>query len=119
MEIKHPLGLRWLAAAAVFGAAFPAMPAEPDPAGIEFFEKRVRPVFAEHCYSCHSKTAEKVKGGLLLDTRDGVLKGGDNGPAIVEGDPDRSLLIKAVRYTDDDLQMPPRKSGGRLPAEQI
>src|ERR1043166_5681747 len=102
MENKHPARLRLLGAAAIFGAIFRALSAEPDPAGIEFFEKKIRPVLVEHCYPCHSQGAEKVKGGLLLDTRDGLLKGGENGPAIFEGDPDKSLLIKAVRYTDED-----------------
>ncbi len=74
----------------------------------EFFEKHVRPVLVENCYKCHSATSEKVKGGLLLDSKDGLLDGGDNGPAIVPGDPEKSLLIKAVRYTDKDLQMPPK-----------
>src|SRR5678816_1800898 len=73
--------------------------ASSDSAGIEFFEKKVRPVLADNCYKCHSAEAEKLKGGLRLDTRDSVLKGGDNGPAIVPGDPEKSLLIKAVRYT--------------------
>jgi hypothetical protein len=73
----------------------------------EFFESKVRPVLVENCYKCHSAGAEKIKGGLLLDTRDGVLKGGDTGPVVVPGKPDESLLIKAVRYTDKDLQMPP------------
>ena len=81
----------------------------PDRAGIEFFEKHVRPVLVDHCYNCHSPGAEKgVKGGLLLDTRDGLLKGGDNGPGIVAGDPEKSLLIKAIRYHDENLQMPPK-----------
>ncbi len=80
---------------------------EPTPAQIQFFEARVRPVLAKNCYKCHSHQAEKVKGGLLLDTRDGVLKGGENGAVIVPGDPEKSALIKAIRYTDPDLQMPP------------
>jgi len=94
-------------------------PAAPGPngAGAEFFEKHVRPVLVENCYKCHSAQAEKVKGGLRLDTRDGLLKGGDSGPAIVPGDPERSLLIKAIRYTDDDLQMPPK--GKKLAEHQI
>src|SRR6266496_3832302 len=74
--------------------------------GIDFFEKKIRPLLVEHCYQCHSAQSEKVKGGLLLDTREGVLKGGDTGAALVPGDPEKSLLIKAVRYTDKDLQMP-------------
>jgi len=88
----------------------------PDPAGVEFFEAKVRPVLVERCYSCHSASAEKLKGNLLLDTREGTLKGGDQGPSVVPGDLDRSLLIKAVRFTDPDLRMPPKK---KLPADQI
>ena len=89
----------------------------PDPAGIEFFEKKIRPLLAENCFKCHSSEAEKVKGGLLLDTRDALLKGGDSGPAIVPGDPEKSLLIKAVRYGDENLQMPPKNK--KLSIEQI
>jgi hypothetical protein len=74
----------------------------------EFFEKHIRPVLVENCYECHSAESEKLKGGLRLDLREGLLKGGDTGPAIVPGDPENSLLIKAVRYTDKDLQMPPK-----------
>jgi mono/diheme cytochrome c family protein len=88
-----------------------------DPAHVEFFENKIRPVLAESCYSCHSQTSEKVKGGLFLDTRDGLLTGGDNGPALVPGDPDKSLLIKAIRYTDPDLQMPPKDK--KLSSDQI
>jgi mono/diheme cytochrome c family protein len=76
--------------------------------GVEFFEKKIRPLLVEHCYQCHSRDSEKLKGGLLLDSRDGVLKGGETGPAIVPGDPEKSLLIKAVRYLDKELQMPPK-----------
>jgi mono/diheme cytochrome c family protein len=87
------------------GACFAASnPAE----GVELFEAKIRPLLAEKCYSCHSAQSEKLKGGLRLDFRDGVLKGGETGPAIVRGDPEKSLLIKAVRYTDPDLQMPPK-----------
>jgi len=88
-----------------------------DTAGIEFFEKKIRPVLADHCYQCHSAKAEKVKGGLLLDTREAILKGGDTGPAIAPGDAEKSLLIKAVRYTDENLQMPPKDK--KLSVEQI
>ena len=83
----------------------------------EFFEKNIRPVLADNCYKCHSATSEKVKGGLLLDTKEGLLKAGDTGPAIVPGDPEKSLLIKAVRYADKDLQMPPKDK--RLSDAQI
>src|SRR5687767_5386853 len=94
-----------------------ASASSPEAAGVEFFEKHVRPVFVEHCHQCHSADAEKVKGGLLLDTKDGLLKGGDSGPALLSGEPDKSLIIKAVRYTDENLQMPPK--GKKLSAEQI
>ncbi|MDB6123534.1 MAG: Protein of unknown function (DUF1553)/Protein of unknown function (DUF1549)/Planctomycete [Pedosphaera sp.] len=88
-----------------------------DPAGIEFFEKTIRPILADNCYSCHSQQSKKIKGNFLLDTREGLLKGGDTGPAIEPHDPDKSLLIKAVRYTDDNLQMPPKNK--KLSAEKI
>jgi hypothetical protein len=95
---------------------FALQSAASDP-GVEFFERKIRPLLVERCYECHSAQAEKLKGGLFLDTKEGVLKGGDSGPAIVPGNPDKSLLIKAVRYTSDDLQMPPKNK--RLPDEQI
>jgi len=82
---------------------------------IEFFEKKIRPIFVERCYKCHSAASEKVKGGLLLDSREGLLKGGDSGPAIVPGDPEKSILIKALRQTDE-LRMPVKE---KLPEEQI
>ncbi len=85
-----------------------AAPAGTNAAGIEFFESRIRPVLADHCYKCHSRQSEKVRGGLLLDTKDALRRGGDSGLAIVPGHPERSLLIKAVCYTDKDLQMPPK-----------
>jgi hypothetical protein len=85
------------------------------PAETEFFEQRVRPLLAERCYPCHS-AAKKVKGGLRLDSRLGWVEGGDSGPAIRPAQPDDSLLIKAVRYQDPDLQMPP---DGKLSAPEI
>jgi hypothetical protein len=88
-------------------AAAPASAAPPDE-GVEFFEKRIRPVLVERCYPCHSDAAPKVKGGLKLDTRAATRKGGERGPALVPGDPDRSLLVAAVRYADEALQMPPK-----------
>jgi hypothetical protein len=83
---------------------------------IEFFEKRIRPLLVENCYECHSTEAKKIKGGLLLDSRAGVMKGGDTGPAIVPGSPEASLLIQAVQHIDADLSMPPKK---KLSPEQI
>jgi cytochrome c553 len=82
------------------------------PEQLEFFEKKVRPALVQHCFECHATTAKKVKGGLLLDSRAGLLEGGDNGPAIVPGNPDKSRLIEAIRYTNVDLKMP---RGGKLP----
>lgn len=79
---------------------------EADPAGIEFFEKQVRPLLVQHCYECHSGGEEN--GGLLVDAREHLLAGGDSGPAIVPGQPDKSLLIEAVSYKNQDLQMPPQ-----------
>src|SRR5262245_40534107 len=78
-----------------------------DADGTEFFEKKIRPVLVDRCYSCHSAEAKKLKGNLRLDTRDGLLKGGDLGPSLVPGSPDQSFLIKAIRYVDQDLKMPP------------
>jgi len=84
-----------------------------------FFESKIRPVLAKNCYTCHSATAKDVEGGLLLDTRLAVLKGGTDGKVIIPGNPDRSLLIQAIRYGNKDLQMPPDDSGGKLPDSVI
>ncbi len=84
--------------------------------GIEFFEKKIRPVLTEQCLKCHGGDSEKVKGGLRLDTRANILKGGETGPAAVVGDVQKSLLIEAVRYGDEDLQMPPKH---RLDPSQV
>jgi len=85
--------------------------------GTAFFESKVRPLLLEHCHECHS--GEKTKGGLALDTKAGWEKGGDSGVVIVPGKPEESLLIKAVRYHDTDLAMPPEKKGGKLPEADI
>ncbi|MBC8354433.1 MAG: PSD1 domain-containing protein [Planctomycetes bacterium] len=77
--------------------------------GVAYFEKHVRPLLAKRCYSCHSSRAKKREGGLLLDSREGWSVGGDNGTAIVPSNANASLLIRAVRYTDSDLKMPPDK----------
>jgi hypothetical protein len=82
----------------------------------EFFEGKVRPILNERCQKCHSSASGKHKGGLFLDSRAALLRGGDSGPAVVAGRPEKSLLVKAVRYDDDILQMPP---GGKLPAEDV
>ncbi|WP_146849038.1 DUF1553 domain-containing protein [Brevifollis gellanilyticus] len=76
--------------------------------GWAFFEGKVRPLLVKHCYECHSQEAGKQKGGLLLDRKEGWEKGGDAGPALIVGQPAKSLLIHSVRYEDEDLQMPPK-----------
>jgi mono/diheme cytochrome c family protein len=81
-----------------------------DPAGVAFFEQKVRPVLVEHCYSCHSAEAKKLKGNLYLDSRAGWEKGGDSGEAvIVPGNPEASLLLRTVQHLEADLEMPPKK----------
>jgi len=82
---------------------------------IAFFESKVRPLLITHCYECHSAD-EESKGGLVLDSREGWMVGGDSGPAIVPGDPAESLLIRSIRYEDPHLEMPPKT---RLPGEVI
>jgi hypothetical protein len=111
---KRPAAWAVLALAALLPA--PKVQAGPSPEDLAFFEKQVRPILVENCYKCHSTSAKKVKGELLLDNPEGILKGGDSGPAVVRGKPDQSLLIKAIRYQDDALQMPP---DGKLPASRI
>ena len=101
------LATAWLRASA-------AIPASDD---VEVFESRIRPIFAEHCYQCHSDKAEKLKGELRLDSPAAILKGGKSGPVIIPNQPDASLLLRAVRYKDPDLKMPPK--GKKLTAEQI
>ena len=97
----------------VLGGQLSATAAAPpdtlSPADTELFEKKIRPVLVEHCYSCHSEQAaqnKQLRGGLRLDSRAGIRKGGDSGPAIVAGKPAASLLLQALRY--ETLEMPPR-----------
>jgi hypothetical protein len=85
-----------------------AVAARADEAGDKLFADKILPVLKQHCYECHARDAEEVKGGLLLDTRAGLRAGGDSGAVVVAGDADRSLLIQALRYEEDDRQMPPR-----------
>ena len=112
-----------LPAALLFaGSAFAALNDAPPPPTAEqrdFFEKKIRPVLVDKCYKCHAEDSEKIKGGLTLDTREGIRRGGENGPAVVPGDLKESLLIEAVRYANKDFAMPPQKSGGKLPDDVI
>ena len=83
-----------------------AVPAAADDAG-DFFEAMIRPVLVDNCYECHSAESDAPKGGLRVDTRDGILEGGDSGPAVIPNDPEESLLLKAISYDDCFYQMPP------------
>ena len=91
----------------LFCRAAATFAADATPEGIEFFEKRIRPILVEHCYECHSVESKTNEGGLSLDSREGLLKGGESGPALTPGDPDKSLFITAVQHTEKDLRMPP------------
>ncbi len=114
------LSLAFATASAFAQADKPALP-EPKPTAeqLAFFESKIRPVLSDKCYKCHSEKSEKIRGGLVLDTREGIRRGGDNGPAVVPGELRDSLLIDAIRYTNKDTAMPPEKSGGKLPDNVI
>lgn len=116
--MKHsvPTGI---SVALLLAASTPGLADEFTPEQLDFFETKIRPVLVESCYECHSVESGTSKAGLVLDSRAGMLEGGDGGPAIIPGKPDESLLIQAVRFTDDDFQMPPTKKGGKLPDEVI
>ena len=81
---------------------------EPSAEDLEFFEFKIRPVLAENCYRCHSKEAKKLKGGLKLDSRAGFLKGGDLRPSLNLDNLESSLLLEAIGWKSQDLQMPPK-----------
>ena len=109
------ISLNCLAATCVLLAAGSAARAEkPSAEQLAFFESKIRPVLSARCYTCHSEAAKKSKGGLTLDRRESMLKGGDTGPALVPGKPATSLLLKAVKY--EGLEMPPT---GKLPADEV
>jgi hypothetical protein len=98
-------------------AAESAQPIAPEQ--LAFFEQKIRPVLVEQCYQCHSTEAQqkgKLKGGLFVDTRAALLKGGDTGPAIALDKPNESILLTAIRWEDRDIEMPPKK---KLPPEVI
>src|SRR5438874_12796574 len=99
---------RLAAAVCVAVSAAVARVAEPADSP-EFFEKRIRPLLTEHCFKCHGDLKGKEpKGGLRLDSRSSMLKGGDNGAAVVPGSSEKSKLVEAIRYNNVDLQMPPK-----------
>ena len=114
-------GTIWLAALAALATIAPAGSSvaagpEAEGDGPAFFEKDVRPILVEHCYSCHSAQAKRLRGGLHLDSAEGWLRGGDLGPSVKPGDPDGSPLVTAVRGSDESLKMPPK---GKLPDAQV
>ena len=77
------------------------------PDDLAFFENKIRPVLVEHCYECHASNSEEIGGKLLLDSRDGIQKGGESGATLIAGEPNRSLIIQAMRH--DGLEMPPEE----------
>jgi len=89
-----------------------ATQAHSDDSSDDFFETKIRPVLATDCLPCHG--GKKVESGLKVDSRESLLQGGDRGPAIEPGKPDESLLVRAIRHTDEELRMPPKR---HLPAE--
>ena len=95
----------------ILAGSFSALAATLSPTQREFFESRIRPVLAQECYECHN-SHDKAKGGLALDHRSALLKGGDTGPTVVPGNAAKSLLIQSIRHTNKDLKMP--KSGAQL-----
>ncbi len=105
-----PFAFAWLAAVGTVAGA-----AETDPADLEFFESKIRPVLAERCYECHGGDPKKILGGLVLLDAEGLRAGGDSGAVIVPGSPENSLLIEALHY-EGLTQMPP---DGRLPNQVI
>lgn len=102
-----------LSTAAAF-ADEPATASEPTTADLEFFEKQIRPLLSAHCLKCHGP--EDTKGNLRLDSQQGWITGGDTGPALAPGKPEESLLVAAIRYEDEYLEMPP---DGKLPEAKI
>lgn len=118
---RRDRGSRWLLLMAVTlavaaSAAPRVMAAGPAPSGPDFFESRIRPVLVEHCYKCHSAEAKKPKGDLRVDSAEALRKGGTSGPAIVPGKPEVSLLVEALRYTNEALRMPPK---AKLPDQVV
>src|SRR5262245_13068566 len=96
--------------------SFLAAPLAAQSPDFTFFEAKIRPVLASRCYGCHSSKLPAPMGGLRLDTKAGMLQGGALGPALVPGKPAESLLLQALRYTNQNLQMPP---AGKLPDSTI
>ena len=106
-----------LTTAALFTSCFTsALATADDTKRLEFFESRIRPILAKHCYRCHSVEAKKSKGGLLLDSRTGWQVGGDSGPAVIPLKPEESLIVQAINHGGESSEMPP---DGRLPEKVV
>lgn len=90
--------------------------AKDDPAALRLFDERILPALKQHCFECHSEKAEELRGNFRADTKEGLRKGGDNGPAVVPGEPERSFLLRTMSYKEDDYKMPPR---GKLDDELL
>ena len=118
IHLKKTNSIAWFASACLLAMnqiLCAAVSVQFAPDQVEFFENKIRPILANHCLECHSGEKGKIKGGLNMDSREDVLKGGDTGPALEAGNVKGSLIIKAVTW-EDDLQMPPKK---KLSDEQI
>jgi len=114
MSAARPILLCVLGLSSAANSQQESVPADRE--GVEFFEREVRPILAARCYPCHSAQAEKLRGRLYLDSKAGWMRGGESGPVIAPGEPEKSPLVKAIRYGDETLQMPPK---GRLPLKEI
>ncbi len=112
MSVRSVLLRLMITAVVLTSAALSPKHVSADDAGIEFFEKKIRPILVQHCLECHGANSKKLGGNLRLDSRQGMHTGGDSGPALEPGKPDVSLLISAVKYGADSIQMPPK---GKLP----
>src|SRR5713226_8488308 len=100
---------------ALLGLPGPLLAGGANPKGVEFFESKIRPMLAKHCYECHSAQSKKLKADLLLDSKAGMLRGGDNGPVLIPGKAKESLLIKALEHAGP--KMPSQST--KLPKEII
>lgn len=115
MSNRFSTGCLFLCGALFFIASDAAAEDDDSAAGEAFFESRIRPVLVKQCYECHA--GAKVEGGLRVDRRSTIRKGGDRGPAVIPERPDASILLTAIRHADPDLQMPPK--GAKLSAKVI
>lgn len=110
MKTKHTIWLSWAGVmASAVGLSAMTETASISAEDLAFFEAKIRPVLEDNCYKCHSRDADKIKGGLLLDSREGLLHGGYTDDAVVPGNPAESLLIIAINHADEDFKMPSKR----------